>query len=42
LNLPLDNSDNKNYTKNKKFGISELAIRNRPLENGNFREVEAD
>jgi len=32
LNFPLDNSDNKNYTKNKKFGISELTIRNRPLE----------
>ena len=39
MNFSLDNSNNKNYTKNKKFGISELTIRNRPLKNGNFWEV---
>lgn len=31
LNFSLDNSQKKNYNKNMKFGIYELAIRNRPL-----------
>ena len=30
LNLPIDNSQKKNYNKTKKFGISELTIINRP------------